>query len=103
MENILILMWLADIASGVRTLSFVCLIIWATAMLLAAVDVFGNLDNTRTWRRTMWFPVLMLALSLLTPAPNTIRMLAAAEVSSTPLGAKALEAMNAILDKVKSK
>lgn len=106
MEKVFWLMWLADIVGGISVVGIVALIfagIGVTALvIMAAVEsepefVLRGLSVVR------WL-LLPVAIAMLTPSAKTIHILAVASAAdaaaTTELGAKSLQALNAVLDKV---
>ena len=110
MEKIFALMWLADLMGSIGVigaLSAVALTVAAVIVLITfAVTEDGErapVSVKRTWPVAKWL-CLIVAIAVVTPERRTVQLLAvssAAEAAvTTQLGAKSIEALNAVLDRV---
>lgn len=106
MEKVFWLMWLSDIAGSIGIVGVACLIVLGLCIVAMTFLVAAD-DDPGAYRRGMrvaWWVAVPLAVACVTPNPRTIQILAvtsAAEAAaSTKLGAKSLEAIDALLDKV---
>lgn len=106
MEKVFWLMWLADVVGSISVIGFVALI--ALGLGFGGIFIVAGLDDGgkpfgRAWKVGRWLLIPMV-LGALTPNTNTIRVLAVASAAdaaaNTQLGAKGLEALNAVLDRV---
>lgn len=105
MEKVFWLMWMADVVDGVGFIGLICGFALACSMGFCFVSV-GFEDREiygRVWRSARWL-LIPVVVAVLTPSAKTIRVLAVASAAdaavNTALGAKGVEALNAVLDKV---
>lgn len=106
MEKVFWLMWLADVVGSITVIGFVALI--ALGFGFAGIFIVAGLDDGgkpfgRAWKVGRWLLIPML-LGAVAPNTKTIQVLAVASAAdaavNTQLGAKSLEALNAVLDRV---
>lgn len=106
MEKVFWLMWLADVSGSISVIGVMSLI--ALAIGLGGVVVIAGLDDggqpfARAWKVGRWL-LIPAAVALVTPSSKTIQVLAVASAAdaaaTTPLGAKSIEALDAVLDRV---
>lgn len=120
MNDIFILMWLGDVVRSIDTYLSIAVSTYVAASIvtLFAILVVGcygiehNNDESKqtakfickTWVRSLWFGVPLFLLSSALPTKDTIRlgiaMRAGSVIASSPLGQKAGDAANAILDRI---
>ncbi len=107
MEKVFWLMWLSDVAGSISmigTISLIALISCAAFLLIiAGLDADEWAAHARSFR-VGWWLIIPIAIACVVPSKQTIQVLAVASATeaaaSTQLGAKGLEALNAVLDKV---
>ena len=105
MEKVIWLMYLADLCDGVSLIGFFALIAFSGAASFVVVGgAFGDEDVRRQlWRHSRWL-LIPVVIAAFCPNAKTVRLLAAVSAGeaavSTTLGAKGLEAVNAVLDRV---
>jgi len=112
MTKVILLMWLADIASSISFIGALSLIL---ATGVAAFGIIRHAINasvgeetepgyyTAAWKMVRWL-LIPGAIALIAPSANTVRLAAAGvavhEVAQTEPAKKALEAFNATMDKI---
>jgi hypothetical protein len=106
MENVLLILWLSDLATALAVLGYIASTILMCALVFCAtVDV---LDREGTYvlglrRAILWLSPFVLA-AVLVPSASTIRVLSATAATQAVLDPKltpkSLEALTAVLDKV---
>ena len=106
MTKIFLLMWLSDIASAITVLGAIATVTLVIGLLIATVwSVMDHeTDMLKAWFKALAYLGPIVLVCGLVPAQSTIRLLAVAEATevaaNTQLGAKSLDALNAVLDKV---
>lgn len=113
MGNVFFLMWMADIVSGISFVGIACglliLVGGGTCFLVSGImNADGDEDQAKQLRKSSakaccWL-MLPVLLAVFSPSSSTLKLAAAgkaAEVlSQTPTGTKAVDAINAVLDKI---
>jgi hypothetical protein len=104
MNDVIFYLWLADIVSATKITTGILLmggVILSGALLVAFVE---SKIQLRWLVLSGVFSVVMLAVTVLTPAPRTLEVLAATQAVdiavTTELGEKAVKALHAILDRM---
>lgn len=120
MNDIFILMWLGDVVRSIDTYLGLAVGTYVIAsittlffgMCYAGYSIEHDDDESKqtakfickTWVRSLWFGVPLFLLSSALPTKDTIRlgiaMKAGSVIANTPLGQKAGDAANAILDRI---
>ena len=101
MEKVFLLMWLADISGSISVVGiFSCIVAAVLTICAVAEDVASA---RRIVRYGCWL-LIPIGVAVVMPSQKTIQLLAvssAAEAAvNTQLGAKGIQALNAILDQV---
>lgn len=106
MEKVFWLMWLADIAGSIGVIGVTSLIALGLTVLCLVLVSAAQEDGDiflRGVKAARWL-LIPVAIASLMPSSKTIHILAVASAAdaaaSTQLGAKSIEALNAVLDKV---
>lgn len=106
MNNLSILLYLADVSSSLATLLTVLGILGSAAGLvfwLMSLDKSPELDPIRPYRNTLFYALPIVALSCLFPSKDTMYAIAASEmgeeVLNSGIGTRATKALEAWLDK----
>ncbi len=106
MEKVFWLMWMSDVVGSIGVIGAVALVVFG--LTFVAIGFIAGLEDgaemaPRTWRYTRWL-LIPIAIASVTPNSKTIQLLAvtaaADAAANTLIGAKGLEALNAILDRV---
>lgn len=106
MEKVFWLMWLADIVGSVSAIGVAALIFAGVGFVILAIIAAAERETELLARgfKVMRWLLLPIAVAMLTPSTKTIHILAVASAAdaaaTTELGAKSLQALNAVLDKV---
>lgn len=109
MTGVYLLLWLADIASNISMVGLICtfgLVAMAVICGIAAVaGEFSRGEITAAWRQArawVWMLAIPVLIACFTPSAKTIQVMVAAQAAqlamATPLGDKALQAIDAVLD-----
>ncbi|MBA3773861.1 MAG: hypothetical protein H0X13_15625 [Ramlibacter sp.] len=104
MKTIFLLMWLADIAGSIGVIGAVSAIVFISGAVLAGLLEASEVSVwSRYWKFARWL-LLPVVIATALPDTKTIRILAVAHAAemaaNTTLGAKAIEALDAVLARV---
>ena len=116
MGNVFFLMWMADIVSGISVVGIACglviLVGGGTCFIVSGImSADGDEDEAKALRQSSvkaccWL-MLPVSIAVFSPSSSTLKLAAAgkaAEVlAQTPTGTKAVDAINAVLDKITEK
>jgi hypothetical protein len=104
MNDVIFYLWMSDIVAVAR---FVAGFMLLGGIVLSGVLLVASADDKA---KAVWlipsisFSLLMLCATILTPSPRTMEILAATSAvdlaAVTPLGKKATQALNSILDRM---
>ena len=116
MGNVFFLLWMADVVSGISIVGVACALlisIWGGACWIASafMDYSGDNDEAKMLRassaKACFWLMLPVMIAVFTPSSSTLKLAAAgkaAEVlAQTPTATKAVDAINAVLDKITEK
>ena len=114
MNELIFMMWLADVSSSIGTVGTLILIALAFISVVVAflwIDSEGAVDlrmlNTGFFRKSMIATLVFLAISAIMPSKQTIyaavALKAGSEIVESRIGQKAVGAIEAILDEVIAK
>lgn len=108
MEKVFWLMYLADVVGNISVLAGTALAITLMGAVFLALNIaFDEPCAYTKYAKCFRWVAIPVALAVLLPAPTTLRLLAVGAASeaatSTQLGQKGLEALNAVLDQVITK
>lgn len=117
MNDILILMWLGDINRNLAFILTMFMVIYMIAGVLVLIaycvvhmdsdlskDIEDNNRFTALFARSAYWAVPLILFGLMLPSANTVRLAVAlkagAAIGNTQLGQKAVQAAEAVLDRI---
>ena len=108
MENVFLLMWLADFLGsisfvGVMATIFFCIAVGIYAIAHGLDEVKKGGSAAMFFRTSKWL-LIPIAIAMVTPSKTTIQIIAASKATqaaaNTQIGEKGLKAIESVLDKI---
>ena len=108
MENVFLLMWLADFVGSISFIGTIATMFFCIAVGIYAIahglDEVNKGGSAAMFFRTSKWLLIPMAIATVTPSKTTIQIIAASKATqvaaSTQIGEKGLKAIESVLDKI---